>query len=99
MLDFINGSGNRMDNVEYWTIAENIGVQGASEILEMEKQKQKTMMQQQAQIPTVNQPPEQIPTEAPQGDMMDEVLKGLTPEELADIEQNPELLQQAMSGG
>lgn len=92
-----------MDNVEYWTVAETIGIQGASEILEMEKQKQEMMMQQQqaqAQMPTNEPMPEQMPEQpqAPQGDMMDEVLKGLTPEELDAIQQNPALLQQAMQG-
>lgn len=101
MLDFINNSGDRMDNVEYWTVAETIGIQGASEILEMEKQKQEMMMQQQqaqAQMPTNEPMSEQMPEQAPQGDMMDEVLKGLSPEELAAVEANPQLLQQAMGG-
>lgn len=102
MLDFINGSGTRMDNVAYWTIAENIGIQGASEILEMEKKKIE-MAKQQTPLPSTGQSPiGDIPPEQPQApppDMIDEVLKGLTPEEQQAIHDNPQLLQQFMGGG
>lgn len=102
MLDFIKGAGDRMDNVEYWTVAENIGISGASDILEMEKKKQEmAMQQQQAQAMPPQAPPmEDMPPQPPQAppiDMMDEVLKGLTPEELSAVEQNPQLLQQIMA--
>jgi hypothetical protein len=99
MLDFINGSGNRMDNVEYWTVAENIGITGASDILEMEKKKME-QIPPQPPTPTDQPPTEQMPPEqpqAPQGDIMDEVIKGLTPEELAAVEANPELLQKIIA--
>lgn len=111
MLDFINNAGDRMDNVEYWTVAENLGIQGASDILEMEKQKQEMMIeQQQAEQEMAQQeimqkqgmPPQQATgqPEAPpqqameQPDIIDQVLAGLTPEELQAVEANPELLQQ-----
>jgi hypothetical protein len=90
MLQFLNGAGNRLDNKQYWTMAEAIGIPGASKILDsiedMEQQQQQIQEQQGMEQPQQ------------QPDMMDEVLNSLSPEELAEIEKNPEILQQIMGG-
>jgi hypothetical protein len=46
IMEAANGSGNRMDNIEYWQVMEAIGFPNASAILKREQEKEQ--MQQQA---------------------------------------------------
>lgn len=39
ILDLANNAGERMDNIEYWTLMESIGVPSAKTILDMEREK------------------------------------------------------------
>jgi hypothetical protein len=59
ILNAANGSGDRMDNVEFWQVMESIGFPNASAILKREQEKE-AMAEQQAQqmaIQGMNTPP------------------------------------------
>ena len=57
ILDLANNAGQRIDNVEYWTLMESIGVPSATTILDMERKK--------AQQPPPGQPGQQAPQPDP----------------------------------
>lgn len=100
LLDFINKAGNRIDNIQYWTMAESIGIPGSAKILDMlQNQQQQQIDMQQAQQGQAPQMPQQVPQQVPQQQpsQIDEILAELTPEELAAVEANPELLKQIMA--
>jgi hypothetical protein len=57
IMEAANGSGNRMDNIEYWQVMESIGFPMASEILKREQGKeQQAQLAQQVQQQAVRMP-------------------------------------------
>lgn len=102
LLDFINKAGQRIDNIQYWTMAESIGIPGARKILDMLKSQQEQMPPQQQEEEPVLSPHKagmggNIPLQQPQPNMLDDILQSLDPETLAKIEANPQLLKQIMT--
>lgn len=108
VLDLANNAGQRIDNIEYWTLMESIGVPSATTILDMERKKLEAPPptpapgQPSGQMPGMEQPPPLQPSGMQGGQMqgqMDplQLIQQLPPEQQAQMMQllqtNP---QQAM---
>ena len=50
ILQFIQQAGDRLDNIDYWTLAEKSGIPGASEVKQRLIEDKKKMLQQQPEI-------------------------------------------------